>query len=858
MSENSVKMTSLSFKKDYIKPDEERDRSYDFVKWSKKNDYPYFLVDLYNGSAWHQGIIKNKVTYIAGGGLQIVSGIMQEFIDNKYSEFDMNEIAELLAFDYELFGGFCVMGTWNREGSRVAVWEHIDLDSVRISENELKYYISDDWTSMQQSPEKTNLREFPALDLNNKVGKFIIYYKDPAKKGKREKGVYPKPPYYGGITAIQTDVDISRYHMHEIANSFKSGTMISFVDGYPETQEEAENIKRQVKGASQSVEDTGEIVITFSDSKEKAPVVQQLSGNDLDKRYSTTESSVQQNILVAHSVVAPSLFGVAPEGSFNAAESADLFEIFKKTYVDSRQKRLEWMINYMAELSGYTGQVKLNDVAPIGMAQPEASQPVQDIQPTDTNMPAQDTQVDVAKSALNGAQIASLIDVVAKIKEGILTPQSALSIVLASFPTIDETTARLIVGAPSQGMSMCKQDHSFSDDELELFAEYGENADNFDTLMSFSIPWDTPMEEVLKRHEDIFATIGTVTVSGEGSKGLGKSGGGIESQYEVRYRYQEVPGIPPVITKSRNFCIKLLELNRLYTRIDIETISSRLGYDVWKYRGGWYHNPETGKTTPYCRHEWAQQIVIAKAGQGAPEIEVSQVTTGGINITTSQEGVDKAIEFFRDSTGVQMKIGKVADNIDPQKMQTSLNEVNKILREYKITNTIENNAELSFKTTAGAYGVVWHRGGQISEINLGQNVKLQGLVNTDPTKRFEIVLSKQGKYLSQRNNAHIDEANLDKYIATHEMAHVIALSQNAVSGAYFNKLKPIFTQYKKELQQSIINKDIKNLNEISLGGYARTNLNEFHAEAFSEYRLSSTPGKYAKLVGNLIDQHFKK
>ena len=78
MSENSVKMTSLSFKKDYIKPDEERDRSYDFVKWSKKNDYPYFLVDLYNGSAWHQGIIKNKVTYIAGGGLQIVSGIMQE------------------------------------------------------------------------------------------------------------------------------------------------------------------------------------------------------------------------------------------------------------------------------------------------------------------------------------------------------------------------------------------------------------------------------------------------------------------------------------------------------------------------------------------------------------------------------------------------------------------------------------------------------------------------------------------------------------------------------------------------------------------------------------------------------------
>ena len=288
MSEN-IKMTSLSFKKDYQKPDEERDRSHDFIKWGKKNDYPYFIVDLYNGSAWHQGIVKNKVTYIAGGGLESTSGDLTAFIENQYSEFDMNEIAEMMAFDYELYGGFCVMGTWNRDGSRVAVWEHIDLDMVRTSEDGLTYYLSDDWTSMQQSPEKTNLRTISALDTNNKEGKFIIYYKDPSKKNKKEKGVYPKPPYYGGITAIQTDADISRFHMHEIANSFKSGTLISFVDGYPETYEEAEKIKQQVKGRSQSVEDAGEIVITFSDSKDKAPIVQQLNGNDLDKRYTVTE-----------------------------------------------------------------------------------------------------------------------------------------------------------------------------------------------------------------------------------------------------------------------------------------------------------------------------------------------------------------------------------------------------------------------------------------------------------------------------------------------------------------------------------------------------------------------------------------
>lgn len=645
---DSVKMTSLTFKKDYIKPDEEKDRMLGFIKWGKKNDYPYFLIDLYNGSAWHQGIIKNKTYYIAGGGLEVVSGNMQPFIENKYADFDMNEIAEMLCNDYEMFGGFCAIGTWNKDGSRVAVWEHIDLDSIRVDESERMYYISDDWTAMQQSAEKTNLRAIPALDMTNKTGKFIIYYKDPVKKTKKEKGIYPKPPYYGGITAIQTDVDISRFHMHEIANSFKGGTMISFTDGYPETQEEAENIKAQVKGRSQSVEDAGEIVITFSDTKDKAPIVQSLNGNDLDKRYETTENSVQQNILVAHSVVAPSLFGVAPDGSFNAAETADLYEIFKKTYVESRQKRIEWMINYMAELSGFVGKLKLKDVAPIGAEQPAAQAPVTPV-----------TQ----ESAFNRQDVNALMDIVSKLNDSKISHDSALSIILASFPTIDEAQARRIVGLQPSGaqqMSSCKHEESFSDDQIGYFAQYGTPSHEFKVLASYPIAWDTPSDEVFSKQEQIFATIGEIKV---GIKDIdknvlsliqkGEDGVAISQalnttveevaksikrltdwelvskmeitdtgstlieevdvpaeRFEVVYTYREIPGIPPVITQSRAFCQRLIGLNRKYTREEINTISMRVDRDVWRYRGGWYHNPDTGANTPWCRHEWVQQLVI--------------------------------------------------------------------------------------------------------------------------------------------------------------------------------------------------------------------------------------------------------
>jgi hypothetical protein len=52
--------------------------------------------------------------------------------------------------------------------------------------------------------------------------------------------------------------------------------------------------------------------------------------------------------------------------------------------------------------------------------------------------------------------------------------------------------------------------------------------------------------------------------------------------------------------------------------------------------------------------------------------------------------------------------------------------------------------------------------------------------------------------------------------------------------------------------------NFQKIKEIHLGRYSETNLNEFMAEAFTEYKLSSKPGKYALQVGKLIDRIWKK
>jgi hypothetical protein len=43
-----------------------------------------------------------------------------------------------------------------------------------------------------------------------------------------------------------------------------------------------------------------------------------------------------------------------------------------------------------------------------------------------------------------------------------------------------------------------------------------------------------------------------------------------------------------------------------------------------------------------------------------------------------------------------------------------------------------------------------------------------------------------------------------------------------------------------------------------LGTYASKNIDEFMAEGFTEYKLSSNPSKFAIEIGKLIEKYFKK
>ena len=78
-------------------------------------------------------------------------------------------------------------------------------------------------------------------------------------------------------------------------------------------------------------------------------------------------------------------------------------------------------------------------------------------------------------------------------------------------------------------------------------------------------------------------------------------------QVFIKYSYEG-----PVDSRNRPFCAKMMQLNRLYSRAEIETISQRLGYSVFDRRGGFWTRKGGEKTTPYCRHNWKSNILVKK------------------------------------------------------------------------------------------------------------------------------------------------------------------------------------------------------------------------------------------------------
>ncbi len=551
--------------------------------YGESNDFPQHLLEFYNRSPKHGAIVRQKARFVAGEET-VVEGNPNavKIIDYVNPYEGVQEFKNKLALDYELFNGFAYEVHYNKLGQLAALY-HIDFSKVRTLDHE-RYCWAEDWKKAKTEDIKHyqpfNPKKAQPMEVQ------LFYFREYAPG----LGVYPLPPYQHCLQYIEIDVEIANFHNNNIRNGFSNGTLVQLFKGQP-SQEIAYEFERKFKAKTTGTDNAGGVLIQFNEMNEKEATINHLQPSEMDKQFLQLNETVQDEIFVGHNFP-KILLGYATEGALGQRnEMIQAYELLHKSYINRRQSKLETCLENTLE-TVYPGiQISTKDSEFLGL------------------------------------------DYVALFQAGIATlpeTREALGLAVTQQPVAASFSSKIKCD--------CEM---WKDSDIEVFSKFGMSADEFeDVPMLFAldtkekkvlavvtadekatvkniadaVKLDEPeVIEILKKLQSdgkLNWTNNAIKITDIGRADIQDEG---LPKIEVRYKYDLSPDAPPLMPggKSREFCIKMMETNKLYTRQEIDQISAIVKYNAWLRRGGWYTvpNSEPPLHIPHCRHEWVQRVV---------------------------------------------------------------------------------------------------------------------------------------------------------------------------------------------------------------------------------------------------------
>jgi hypothetical protein len=597
------------------------------------NNYPAYLLYLYNRSSKHNAFINGKVLYICGAGVGFDSDSLSiediaranDFINKENANFDsLKDIVKKCVLDKKLFGGYYLEVIWNKAGNNFELL-HFPYNNLRKAKDAEGYWYSKDWSKQKQTPEDTDLEYIPLFDPEKPTSRQIFV----SKEYRPDLDAYPLPDYVASAVYAEVDVELSNYRLNAIKSGFNAGTILNFSNGRP-TKEEKEEIEARLKEKFTGTDRANSLLISFSGNRETAPTIEHLTPQNVDAQLTELNDQVIQELIIGHHIPNPMLVGIKTPGELGSKDQInDSYELYKSTYIIPNQREIEKDFNYLLKLKGFGNRIYLKELDPI-----EEQLPIEE-----------------------------------KIK--VMTKNEVRE--MYGLPPIEEEIKPIISSAihrfcePELEDTCCE--HSFKsvseiDEIIEIFKMFGEDKDSFEFYEQkfmnedgkFEFAEISPLSNSLKRDivalldkdplmenktiadtlrikEDRVADLIKDLVDEEQISVKEKISGGdkklirvpkssairqankIGNEFEdfkIMYSYEWRPGVKPNKRNSREFCVKLLDANKMYSRAQIEQISKIVGWDVWNFRGGWWTRKGGDARTPFCRHIWQANVVKTK------------------------------------------------------------------------------------------------------------------------------------------------------------------------------------------------------------------------------------------------------
>ena len=324
-----------------------------FIQYGIYNDFPEYLIYLFNNSAINNTAIHATVEAVVGEGLVCNQSHLLDEANNEGESW--NDIFKKTALDYKLYGGFAWEIIWSKDRSRIAEIYHIDFSWLRAKEKNERgkipgYYISDEWAEkyrfggiggLYNNAASTGLTpDLPYLPVFNVKKKDAepkqLFVYNPYRPGQR---YYPLPDYVGALRVIDLDSEVDNFHISNIKNGLAPSLAITtFTNADPDQRNEIEAMLRlQYQGSGNA----GQLMYMDVDSPENAPVITPINGNGSDDYYIAINDMVKEKILTAHRITSPEIFGIMTPGKLGGKdEVTDAYLLFINTVIRPYQQTL--------------------------------------------------------------------------------------------------------------------------------------------------------------------------------------------------------------------------------------------------------------------------------------------------------------------------------------------------------------------------------------------------------------------------------------------------------------------------------------------------------------------------------------
>lgn len=332
------------------------------VYYGETNDFPSYIIELYNKSSISSTAINSIADAIVGGGLTAED---ESILDraNRDGE-SWNDIFKKVALDRAIFGGYALEVIWSNDRTKITDVYHIDFSYVRAHKcNERGivpgYFISSEFENKGRLRVSDDDMVFlPRFNKLDRTSPSQLYYFNPYRPGMK---YYPLPDYQGGLNIISLDAEIDNFHTNNIKNGLAPSLSITTFTNAD--AEDRETIERQLRTAYAGSDNAGSLIYMDVANKDEAPIITPIPQNGADGYYTTVNDMVTQKILTSHRIVSPMLLGIKTEGQLGGrTEMLEAQALFLKNVIEPKQSDILTTFEEIFYCNGYTGGLGVEQV----------------------------------------------------------------------------------------------------------------------------------------------------------------------------------------------------------------------------------------------------------------------------------------------------------------------------------------------------------------------------------------------------------------------------------------------------------------------------------------------------------------